>query len=68
MWKYHNIAYSLFGLSSHTLNKANDRNTQKIPDMIQTAKELEFYIRADYMMNRGYFKPSFKQRLRDFFP
>ncbi|MCF2634084.1 hypothetical protein [Prevotellamassilia timonensis] len=35
--------------------------------MIRTEKELEFYIRADYMMNRGYFKPSFKQRLREFF-
>ena len=35
--------------------------------MIRTEQELEFYIRADYMMNRGYFKPSFKQRLREFF-
>lgn len=25
MWKFHYIAYSLFGLSSHKLNKANDR-------------------------------------------
>lgn len=32
--------------------------------MIQSKKELDFYIKADYMMNRGYFKPSFKQRLK----
>lgn len=32
--------------------------------MIQSKKELDFYIKADYMMNRGYFKPTFKQRLK----
>lgn len=37
--------------------------------MIRTKKELEFYIKADYMMNRGYFKPSLKQRIKQlFFP
>ena len=35
--------------------------------MIRTKKELDFYIKADYMMNRGYFKPSFKQRIKQFF-
>lgn len=33
--------------------------------MIHSKKELDFYIKADYMMNRGYFKPSFKQRLKN---
>lgn len=33
--------------------------------MIRTKKELEFYIMADRMMNRGYFKPSLVQRLKD---
>lgn len=33
--------------------------------MIRSKKELEFYIKADYMMNRGYFKPSIKQKLRN---
>ena len=32
--------------------------------MIRTKKELDFYIKADYMMNRGCFKPSFLSRLR----
>ena len=32
--------------------------------MIRTKKELDFYIKADYMMNRGYFKPSVLSRLR----
>ena len=32
--------------------------------MIRTKKELDFYIQADFMMNRGYFKPSLKQRIR----
>lgn len=31
--------------------------------MIKSRKELNFYIQADRMMNRGYFKPSFKQML-----
>lgn len=33
--------------------------------MIRTKKELEFYIMADRMMNKGYFKPSFLQKVRD---
>lgn len=33
--------------------------------MIRTKKELKFYIMADRMMNRGYFKPSFVQRLKN---
>lgn len=33
--------------------------------MIQSKKELDFYIKADYMMNRGVFKFSFKQRLKN---
>lgn len=33
--------------------------------MIQTKKELKFYLMADYMMNRGEFHKSFKQRVRD---
>ena len=32
--------------------------------MIGTKKELVFYIKADYMMNRGYFKPSWFILLR----
>lgn len=32
--------------------------------MIRTKKELVFYIKADYMMNRGYFKPSWFILLR----
>ena len=34
--------------------------------MIRTRKELKFYIMADYMMNRGYFKPSIIERLKNF--
>ena len=33
--------------------------------MIRTKKELEFYIMADRMMNRGYFKPSFMQKIKN---
>lgn len=33
--------------------------------MIRTKKELEFYIKADYMMNRGYFKPSIIRKLKN---
>jgi len=33
--------------------------------MIRTKKELEFYIMADRMMNRGYFKPSLVQRIKN---
>ena len=33
--------------------------------MINTRKQLHFYIMADYMMNRGYFKPSIKQKMID---
>ena len=32
--------------------------------MIRTKKELAFYIKADYMMNRGCFRPSLLGRLR----
>ena len=32
--------------------------------MIKSKKELSFYIMADTMMNRGYFKPSFKERIK----
>lgn len=32
--------------------------------MIRNREELKFYIMADYMMNRGYFKPSFIHRVR----
>ena len=35
--------------------------------MIKTRKELAFYIKADMMMNRGYFTPSLLTRLRHFF-
>ena len=31
--------------------------------MISTRKDLNFYIKADYMMNRGRFTPSFKDRI-----
>ena len=31
--------------------------------MIRNKAELKFYIMADYMMNRGYFKPSITRRL-----
>ena len=34
--------------------------------MIHSKKEMDFYIKADYMINRGYFKPSLKQRLKNF--
>lgn len=34
--------------------------------MIQTKKQLQFYIMADMMMNRGYFKPTLMQRLKSF--
>lgn len=33
--------------------------------MIETKKELEFYLKADLMMNRGAFKKSLKVRLKD---
>lgn len=33
--------------------------------MIRTKRELKFYIMADYMMNRGCFKPSLSTRLRN---
>ncbi|MDE7160949.1 MAG: hypothetical protein K2O24_08945 [Muribaculaceae bacterium] len=33
--------------------------------MIRSKKELEFYMLADRMMNRGRFKPTLKDRLRD---
>lgn len=35
--------------------------------MIKSKKELSFYIMADSMMNRGYFKPSLKERIKRFF-
>ena len=35
--------------------------------MIKTKKELLFYIMADTMMNRGYFKPSLKERIKRIF-
>mgnify|MGYP004688531671 CR=1 FL=1 len=34
--------------------------------MIHSKKEMDFYIKADYMINRWYFKPSLKQRLKNF--
>ena len=34
--------------------------------MIRTKKELHFYIKADRMMNRGYFVPTFLQRIKEF--
>ena len=33
--------------------------------MIKTKKELDYYIQADYMMNRGYFRPTIRQRLKN---
>ena len=33
--------------------------------MINSKKELDFFIKADCMMNRGYFCPSFAQRLKN---
>lgn len=33
--------------------------------MIRTKQELDFYIQADSMMNRGYFRPSMKERLKN---
>ena len=33
--------------------------------MIKTKAQLDFYIKADYMMNRGHFKPSLKQKLKN---
>ena len=35
--------------------------------MIKSKKELSFYIMADSMMNRGYFKPSLKERVKNTF-
>lgn len=35
--------------------------------MINTKKELKFYIKADLMMNRGAFDVGFKQRIVNFF-
>ena len=35
--------------------------------MIKSKRELSFYIMADTMMNRGYFKPSFKECLKRVF-
>lgn len=35
--------------------------------MFSSKKELDFYIMADCMMNKGYFRPSLKQRITDFF-
>lgn len=34
---------------------------------INSKKELDFVIQADRMMNRGYFKPSLRDTIRDFF-
>lgn len=34
--------------------------------MIKSNKELSFYIMADSMMNRGYFKPSLKESIKHF--
>ena len=34
--------------------------------MIKTKRELDFYIAADYIMNRGK-KPSFQQRVKELF-
>lgn len=33
--------------------------------MIETKKELDFYLKTDLMMNRGTFKKSLKVRLKD---
>ncbi len=35
--------------------------------MIKSKRELSFYIMADTMMNRGYFKPSLTERIKRFF-
>lgn len=35
--------------------------------MINSKAMLDFYIKADCMMNRGYFSPSFKQIVKNFF-
>lgn len=35
--------------------------------MIKSKRELSFYIMADTMMNRGYFKPSLTERIKHFF-
>ena len=35
--------------------------------MIRSKQELDFYIKADYMMNRGNFKPTLKQRIKNLF-
>ena len=36
---------------------------------ITTKKQLDFYLRADYMINRGKFRPAVLDRIRDiFFP
>lgn len=35
--------------------------------MIKSKKELSFYIMADAMMNRGYFRPSLKERIKRVF-
>lgn len=35
--------------------------------MIRSKKELAFYIKADSMMNRGYFNPSMSERLKRLF-
>ena len=35
--------------------------------MIKSKKELSFFIMADTMMNRGYFKPSLKERFKRLF-
>ena len=35
--------------------------------MIKSKQELLFYVMADTMMNRGYFKPSFKECLKRVF-
>lgn len=33
---------------------------------IQTKKELKFYMQADYLMNRGKWKPSLLTRIKEF--
>lgn len=35
--------------------------------MIKSKKELSFYIMADTMMNKGYFRPSLKERIKRVF-
>ena len=34
--------------------------------MIKTKRELQFYLMADRMMNRGEFTPSLKSRIKNF--